>query len=101
VPIFRGGTREGHEALYWEHEGNRAVRRNNWKIVSDWPRGWELYDLDADRTETRNLALKNQDKVRELSRMYHAWAEHCNVEPWNPLSLAWHFVKSEISSPKK
>ncbi len=84
LPVLRGGTREGHEAMFWEHEGNRAVIQGKWKLVSDYPGGWELYDLEEDRTETNDLAKKNQHKVKELSRVYDEWAERCNVEPWSP-----------------
>ena len=68
--------------LFWEHEGNRAVRDGKWKLVSAFPAGWELYDLEADRTETRNLADQNPEKVQELTAKYDQWAERCFVRPW-------------------
>ena len=86
VPIFEGRQREGHEAIYWEHEGNRAVRQGNWKVVSRYGPttggAWELYDLEADRTETHDLAATNPEKVAELTAMYEAWARRANVVPW-------------------
>ena len=86
VPIFEGRQREGHEALYWEHEGNRAVRQGNWKLVSRYGPttggAWELYDLEADRTETNALAATNPEQVAELTAMYEAWARRANVVPW-------------------
>lgn len=82
LPIFQGKEREGHKEIYWEHEGNRAVRQGNWKLVSKHPGGWELYDLAADRTELNDLAAANPDKVKELSALYEAWAKRANVEPW-------------------
>src|SRR4029078_8952813 len=42
--------------LFWEHEGNRAVRSGNWKIVSVYPEAWELYDITADRVERHDVA---------------------------------------------
>jgi len=68
--------------LFWEHEGNRAVRQGKWKLVSKHPGGWELYDLEADRTELHDLSAANPDKVKELSALYDAWAKRSNVEPW-------------------
>jgi arylsulfatase len=84
--VFDTGSREEHDALYWEHEGNRAVRQGNWKLVSRWNKEdggqWELYDLKADRTEMKNLAAGNASKVAELRAMYDAWAARANVVPW-------------------
>jgi len=73
------------EALFWEHEGNRAVRKGKWKLVSRYPGRWELYDLQADRTELNNLAEEKPQIVRELARLYEAWAQRCNVRPWAQL----------------
>jgi len=44
LPIFRGKKRRGHEAICWEHEGNRAVRQGKWKLVAAHKGPWELYD---------------------------------------------------------
>jgi arylsulfatase len=82
LPIFKGEQRGGHDAIYWEHEGNRAVRRGKWKLVSVHGKGWELYDLDADRTELNDLFAKHPDKVEELNRLYQTWADRCGVQSW-------------------
>jgi len=82
LPIFKNGTRSGHDALFWEHEGNRAVRRGKWKLVSAHTHNWELYDLEADRTELKNLARKHPEKVNELGALYERWAKRCGVRPW-------------------
>jgi arylsulfatase len=63
---------EDKVATWWFHEGNRAIRRGNWKLVSAQNDPWELYDLSADRNETRNLAESNPDMVRQLSQ---AWQQ--------------------------
>jgi arylsulfatase len=85
LPIFQGKTRPGHEALFWEHEGNRAVRQGQWKLVTEERGGWELYDLEADRTELHNLAAKQPEKVKELSALYEQWAKKVGVVPWSEL----------------
>jgi arylsulfatase A-like enzyme len=81
-PIFETGRREPHDALFWEHEGNRAVRQGRWKLVSRHPGGWELYDLEADRTEMNNLGEIHPERVREMAGLYRRWAERVGVEPW-------------------
>jgi arylsulfatase len=81
VPVLRGGDRE-RGPIFWEHQGNRAVRRGRWKLVSRWRHGWELYDLAADRTELRNLAAAEPERVRELAALYEDWAESAGVAPW-------------------
>jgi arylsulfatase len=72
--------------LFWEHEGNRAVRVGNWKLVAPNGQPWQLYDLDADRTEQHNVASQNAAKVSEMSKLYDEWATRCGVLPW-PVKL--------------
>ena len=74
LPIFEGRQRKGHDAIYWEHEGNRAVREGKWKLVSRFPNQWELYDLEADRTELHDLAAAEPVRIKRMSAMYEAWA---------------------------
>lgn len=71
--------------LFWEHEGNRAVREGQWKLVSRYPGDWELYDLDADRSEMNDLAALDSDRVARMAAMYEEWADRANVMPWADL----------------
>jgi arylsulfatase len=80
-PTFRGKSL-AERAIYWEHEGNRAVRQGKWKLVSRHPGGWELYDLEQDRTEMHDLTAAHPEKAQELKRLYEAWADRCGVRPW-------------------
>jgi arylsulfatase len=86
APLFRDGRRPGPDALYWEHEGNRAVRQGKWKLVSRHKAEWELYDLDADRTEMNNLAAANPEKVKEIAAKHAAWAARAGVVDWDELN---------------
>jgi len=81
VPAFDSKPIE-REAIYWEHEGNRAVRQGKWKLVSRHPGEWELYDLEADRTELNDLAQKHPAKFAQLKSLYESWAKRCGVRPW-------------------
>lgn len=82
VPAFSGQTIE-REALYWEHEGNRAIRIGRWKLVAKGPAGsWELYDMDADRTELHDLAAEQPQRVADMTAKWEAWAKRVGVLPW-------------------
>lgn len=71
------------EAIYFEHEGNRAVRRGSWKLVAQGREGpWELYDMNHDRSETNNLAEEKPDLVQELATLWQQWATRAHVLPW-------------------
>lgn len=67
--------------IFWEHEGNAAVRDGKWKMVKKFPGKWELYNMEQDRTEGTDLAEKDKSRVEEYSKMYAAWADRCNVIP--------------------
>jgi arylsulfatase len=71
--------------LFWEHQGNKAVRLGGWKAVAQGHGDWELYDLEHDRTETRNLAAQHPQKTRELAALWQAWAGRCGVWEWGEL----------------
>ncbi len=84
VPGFEGREIE-RVALFWEHEGNRAVRVGRWKLVARGERGpWELYDLEADRTERHDLAAERSDRTRILKALWLEYAKRTNVLPLNP-----------------
>lgn len=84
VPTFANRPHP-REVLYWEHEGNKAVRRGKWKLVCRYPGAWELYDMETDRTEVNNVAPEHPGIVRELSGLYFEWAKRCQVMPWEEL----------------
>lgn len=75
-PVFDGKTRDPHEFLYFHFADNRAIREDNWKVVTHKASQWELYDIGKDGTELHNLAAENPDKVKELSELWYETAEH-------------------------
>lgn len=83
---FDGKPYVGHDAIYWEHQGNRAVRKGDWKIVSFFPENrWELYNLKEDRTELHNVASQHPEKLQELIALYDTWASRAGVVEWATL----------------
>jgi len=67
------------ESLWWCHDDHRAVRVGDWKLVADKRSGWELYDLATDRTEMRNLASEQPDRVTALEAAWNRIAEECRT----------------------
>lgn len=82
LPVFRGGSVAVRGFLFWEHEGNCAVRDGRWKLVSSWPNTWELYDMDADRTELHNIADAHTEVVDQMAQAYRGWATRVGARPW-------------------
>ena len=80
APLFE---RDGLERppMFWEHEGNAAVRIGRWKLVKNYPRPWELYDMEADRTELHDLAAAEPERVAAMAAQYEQWAARCGVIP--------------------
>ncbi|MFM9031268.1 MAG: hypothetical protein ACKOTF_11445, partial [Opitutaceae bacterium] len=68
--------------IFWEHEGNKAMREGRWTIVSKHKGAWELYDIEADRTESRDLAAKEPARVKAMAAAWDVWAARVGVEPW-------------------
>lgn len=90
LPAFSGGRIRRQQPLFFMHEGNRGVRDGRWKLVSKHMDDWELYDMQADRTEMRNLAAANPGRVKNLSDAYEAWANRTNTDPWTgPRRTDW------------
>ena len=81
VPIFVGKSR-ARGPIYWEHEGNKAVRDGKWKLVSRFPDGWELFDMEADRTELHDLATAQPQRAKMMAGMWNAWATRVGVQSW-------------------
>jgi arylsulfatase len=68
--------------LFWEHMGNAAVRRGRWKLVREWGSPWELYDIEADRIESDDLAAASPAIIAELESAYRDWAASHGVIHW-------------------
>ncbi len=78
LPMFQG-KELGKRTLYWEHEGNRAIRDGKWKLVALNKQPWELYDMSRDRTELENLVQASPDVAAQLSAKWDSWAKRAGV----------------------
>ena len=80
-PAFAGEPLRRERSLYWEHEGNRAIRAGDWKLVAKENEPWELYNIADDRSELHNLASSQPDRVKALAAEWDAYAARCDVLP--------------------
>ena len=82
-PAFEKTPLKRGRPIYFEHEGNRAVRDGKWKLVAKGVRGaWELYDMEQDRTEMHNLAAKEPGITSRMIAQYEQWAKERGVVPF-------------------
>lgn len=82
VPSFSGKDLPKHPYMYWEHGGNAAIRKDNWKAIHSINKGtWELYDLSKDRSEINDLASQYPKIINELKEEWYKWAKENYVLP--------------------
>lgn len=79
-PILNGENVEDIP-LFWEHEGNAAIRIGKWKLVKEYPGEWELFDMYSDRTEMNDLSDLYPEFVEKMAAEYDKWAKRCGVVP--------------------
>ena len=65
-----------------EHEGNRAIRDGNWKLVAGFNQPWELYDISSDRSEQHDLSIKKIDRAKNMAEAWDAYAARAQVISW-------------------
>jgi arylsulfatase A-like enzyme len=81
---FHNGNHQ-REVLYFEHEGNRAIRKGKFKMVAKKNQPWELYDMDLDRSELHDISNSHPEIIEELSELYFSWAKRCDVLEFDDL----------------
>lgn len=75
LPVLVGGERAPHDTLYFQLFDHRAVIAGDWKLVSDWNRPWELFNLKGDRTELNDLFAAQPEQAAHLAKLYDEWAK--------------------------
>ena len=83
IPAIQGEELK-RDAIYWEHEGNRAIRVGDWKLVSKFKQPWELYRMSDDRIEMHDLTKEYPEVASELASRWDRWAERAYVLPLKP-----------------
>ena len=81
LPMIKGDDRPVHkDPVFWEHEGNRAMRDGKWKLVWAKDGPWELFDMEADRTEMRDLAASMPHRAANMQRAWESWARRTGIQ---------------------
>lgn len=85
MPLFRNTSAERERPIFWEHEGNCAVRMGDWKLVREFGRDWELYNMRVDRTELVDLRKRHAAQADMMIAEFGNWAEKMGVIDWDIL----------------
>lgn len=96
LPLLQGEQTPVHqEPVYWEHEGNRAMRDGKWKLVWSVKGPWELYDMDTDRTEMHDLSSKEPERLRKMIGRWESWAKSVGVSFPEPINYYKAYKQSQ------
>ncbi len=99
LSLLQGNSWQRERPVYFEHEGNAAVRTGPFKLVRLHGQDWELYDMEADRTELNNIVQGNTSIVRGLQQQYSEWANSVGVLEWDvalpKLLAAWNLSSAD------
>ncbi len=82
-PGFDGKPLARTEPIFWEHEGNKAVRDGKWKLVQRHKTAWQLFDMEADRTEQHDISKQHPEIASRLEATWTGWAQRTYVDEWN------------------
>ncbi|WP_417851518.1 arylsulfatase [Thalassoglobus sp.] len=94
TPLLSGSTKPVHtEPIFWEHEGNAGVRSGDWKLVREYKKPWELYNISKDRTEMNNLATSNKQQKTDLVKLWETWATRNEVRYTERFNM-YQYLKS-------
>lgn len=103
LPLLRGVNKPIHDQpIFWEHEGNKAVRLGEFKAVMKWQdangkeQRWELYNIRKDRTEQHDLAPEMPELVKSLTDAWQQWADSHQVLPWAQMLDSLHANEQRI-----
>ena len=83
LPAFAGQPLDAQEPIFWEHEGNRAVRAGKWKLVLEAPRAVGAVRHGgrphrAAQSHRRRAGARGKDLIAK----WEAWAKRADVGPW-------------------
>ena len=86
VPAFKGQALENRPPIHLLFSKDRGFRDGKWKLVSFQSSPWELYDIEADRTELQNLAAQHPDRVEAMAAEWTRIAREQLRDPAPPVA---------------
>lgn len=101
LPLFAGNTITRTNPVFWEHEGNRAMRMGNYKITSQVNEPWRLYDLEQDRTELNDLSAVNPALLQRMIAQYEEWYKRVNAQPYFKEPKPWQYSLPDAVQQQK
>ena len=84
TPTFKGSTLQREKPLFFQYGSWQVIRDGKWKLVQRQNDPWQLYNLAADRTETRNLASGMPERVLQMKTRWEQWAHEVNLKLKKP-----------------
>ena len=86
VPLLKGKSLQRTNPLFFQYGAWQAIRDNQWKLVQQKSKPWELYDLSRDRTETQDIASQHPKRVTQMTSQWHNWYRDCTGKQWKTAS---------------
>lgn len=96
TPLFAGRSVTRTQPIFWEHEGNRAIRTGKWKAVSNLKEPWQLYHMEEDRTELNDLSARYPEKLKEMVNTYEKWYAEAGARPYFENVMPWQSSIVEV-----
>ena len=78
---FSGKKLNRKEPLFFQYGSWQVLRQNQWKLVRQIKKPWQLYDLSKDRTETRDLATNESERSKQMTETWEKWANELGINP--------------------
>ncbi|WP_300601380.1 arylsulfatase [Niabella sp.] len=80
LPVIQGKTMERKQPLFWEWQTGQAARDGKWKLVKEGlDQPWSLFDMQADPSETKDLAAAQPEVVSRMDQLFKAWKARISI----------------------
>jgi arylsulfatase len=102
--VFQGQQLD-RKMLFFEHEGNRALRIGEWKLVAKGRHGqdevkWELFNISNERSEMHDLSAVEPERFQRMQKMWREKATAAKALPWPKSKTKKAKANSKANSKK-